>query len=148
MAYMSHLARRGSPRVPIRIPYNEYVAEKPLLGVIADVSERGLRVERLLRSAGSKIVQVEFELPGTNEVIWAKGELCFDRLRATPRGLQPVRASGVRLVAAASKHLRLLRDYVMELSQAFSPPEAPEARDAAEDPLLHDCLLRAFAYRS
>jgi hypothetical protein len=132
---MSYLhAKRSGPRVPLRIPYNEYVAERQLLGVISDVSPDGLRVERLARNTGSRIVQVEFELPGTNELIWAKGELCFDRLRVTAAGLQPVRTSGMRLVAAASKHLRLMRDYVVELKRAMMDED--------------DALMRASAYRA
>jgi hypothetical protein len=124
--------------VPLRIPYNEFVAERQLLGVIADVSEHGLRVERLLRNTGSRILQLEFELPGTNELIWAKGELCFDRLRMPTPGLQPVRTSGVRLVAAAGKHLRLIRDYVAELRRVFAPKLQR----------VDDCLMLATAYRS
>jgi len=118
----------------MRIPYNELVAERQLIGIISDVSEQGLRVERLARNTGSRIVQVEFELPGTNETIWAKGELCFDRLRHTATGLQPVRTSGVRLVAAAQKHLRLMRDYVIELRRALLD--------------VDDCVMRASAYRA
>jgi hypothetical protein len=132
---MSYLhAKRNSPRIEMRIPYNELVAERLLIGVIADVSEDGLRVERLARNTGSRIVQVEFELPGTNEVIWATGELAFDKLRVTPQGLQPVRTSGMRLVAAATKHLRLLRDYVFELKRSMMDQE--------------DALMRASAYRA
>jgi hypothetical protein len=132
---MSYLhAKRNSPRIPMRIPYNELVAERQLIGVISDVSEEGLRVERLARNTGSRIVQVEFELPGTNEAIWAKGELCFDRLQHMATGLQPVRTSGMRLVAAAAKHLRLLRDYVIELRRAQMD--------------FDDCLMRASAYRA
>ena len=135
---MSHLKGRKLLRVPMRVPYTEIVGERPLLGVIADVSEDGLKVERLLRNTGSRIVQLEFELPGTNELVWAKGELCFDRLRQTATGLQPVRTSGVRFVAAASKHLRLIRDYVFELRRTL-------LESTAEG--MSDCLLRASVYR-
>ncbi len=135
MAYMSYLhAKRTGPRIPLRIPYNEFVAERQLIGIISDVSEQGLRVERLARNTGSRIVQVEFELPGTNETIWAKGELCFDQLRQTAAGLQPVRTSGLRLVAAAQKHLRLMREYVLELRRAWLEQD--------------DALMRASAYRA
>lgn len=112
--------------MPLEIMYSEYVAERQLIGVIRDVSERGLRVQRLLRRSPNPggIVQLEFELPGTNEVIWATGKTCFDALWQVPveggagAALRPVRTSGVRLVAAATKHLRLLRDYVRELREA------------------------------
>jgi hypothetical protein len=130
--------------VPLEIVYSEYVAERQLLGVIRDVSEHGLRVQRLLRRSANPggIVQLEFELPGTNEVIWAKGETCFDALwqvpveRGTQAILRPVRTSGVRLVAAATKHLRLIRDYVRALRDA----------QAAEEP--DDWLMRAASVRA
>jgi hypothetical protein len=152
MAYMSHF-RPIDSRIPLRIPYNELVAERPLVGVITDVSEAGVRVERVLRNtaAGSRIVQLEFELPGTSEVIWAKGELAFDHLRRNWVGLPPVRTSGVRLVAAAGRHLRLLRDYVIELRRAMLDPSTAEAAPApiAEpvDTDAGDWFQRAYAYR-
>jgi hypothetical protein len=145
MAYMSYpttTARRSTPRVSLDALYCEYVAERQQLGMIVDVSERGLRVQRLLRrsGSGSRIVQLEFELPGTQEQIWAKGEICFDELwqpkrepGSSPRVVQPLRTSGIRLVAAATKHFRLLRDYVIELRQAMDPSS---------------CLMFASSYRS
>ena len=140
MSYMSHF-RPIDSRVPLRLPYNELIAERPLVGVITDVSEGGVRVERVLRhtSAQSRIVQLEFELPGTNEIIWAKGELAFDHLRRNWAGLPPVRTSGVRLIAAATKHLRLIREYVIELRRSMLAESGVDDAD--------DWFQRAYAYR-
>jgi hypothetical protein len=107
--------------------YSEYVAERQMLGMIVDASENGLRVQRLLRGPNAaRVIQLEFELPGTNEIIWAKGELAFDSMwRGPPGSSAPlVRTSGVKLVAAAERHLRLLRDFVRErLVGTRAPPE-------------------------
>jgi hypothetical protein len=94
----------------MRIPYNELVAERPLLGVISDVSEQGLRVERVLRHgrSGSRIVQLEFELPGTGEIIWAGAECRFDAVGSD------FHLTGLRFTAMARKHERLIRDYVRD----------------------------------
>jgi hypothetical protein len=81
-------------------------------GFVVDVCERGVRIERPFAGRlRSRVVQLEMELPGTDELIWAQGEMCFDRVRPEKGNL--VRTSGVRLVAAATRHLRMLRDYVM-----------------------------------
>jgi len=122
---MSHTQehRRKNGRVPLSVMYNELVAERSRLGVIIDASEDGLRVERLLSTSNStRILQLEFELPDTGEVIWAKGEICFDSMWRPEAGSSPlVRTSGIRVVAAAQKHLRLLRDFVREHLERAQP---------------------------
>ena len=102
---------------------SEYVAERQTIGMITDVSEQGLRVQRVLkRSGGNRLVQLEFELPGTGEQIWARGEICFDGLWSVPIDsggrVAMLRTSGIRLVAAAAKHLRMVREYVRDLRRA------------------------------
>ena len=75
--------------------------------------ESGLRLQRPLRTArrGSPIIQLEFELPGDDEIVWAKGEICFDQLW---RGKSaPVRTSGIRILSAAQRHLRRIADWVV-----------------------------------
>jgi hypothetical protein len=109
------IAGRSQPRVSVTSLCSEIVAEKEQFAFVVDVSEQGLRLERPLRGrAESRIVQLEFTLPEVDEIIWAKGEICFDQLRpATDPGVPgALRTSGVRLVAAAGRHLRMLRDYV------------------------------------
>ena len=114
--------RRDERRIPVQTYLNEYVEERPFRGMITNVSENGLRVQRLLRPTHrqSRIVQLEFELPGTNEIIWAKGEACFDELELAPFGpsgggpVATIHSSGIRMVAMAERHARLMRDYVME----------------------------------
>jgi hypothetical protein len=118
--------RRDEGRVPVHTFYNEYVNDRPYRGMITNVSSRGLRVERLLRPSArmSRVVQLEFELPGTGEVIWAKGEACFDELEIAefgPAGQGPaatLHASGIMIVALANKHARMIHEYVHELKLA------------------------------
>jgi hypothetical protein len=85
--------------------------------LVADVSEAGLCVTRpYVGGPTPRIVQLELELPGLDEIIWAKGQVCFDQIRRGLGGL--IRTTGVRIAAAASHDLRLLRDYVVELWRA------------------------------
>jgi hypothetical protein len=103
---------RMHPRVPVSGLCNALVDEQDQYALLVDVSAHGLRLERPLRGrAEGGLVQLEFELPGVDEILWAKGEIRFDRLRLQGRA-QAVRTTGVRIVAAASRHLGLLRDWV------------------------------------
>jgi hypothetical protein len=114
--------RRDERRIPVESFYTEYVSERAYRGLITNVSDRGLRVQRLLRPGArmSRVVQLEFELPGTQELIWAKGEACFDELEIAafgPDGRGPsatLHSSGIRITALAEKHARIIRDYVWE----------------------------------
>jgi hypothetical protein len=106
-----------APRIAVEALCSEVVAEREHYGLVVDLSEEGLRLQRPLRGRGDgRIVQLEFELPDADEIIWAKGEICFDQLWRAPAGA--LRTSGVRLVAAASRHLRLLRDWVVAAREA------------------------------
>lgn len=114
--------RRDDRRIFLQTFLTEYVEERPCRGVITNVSEHGLRVQRLLRPSRrqSRVVQLEFELPGTNEIIWARGEACFDELEPAPFGptgggpAATLHSSGIRVVALARQHARLMHDYVFE----------------------------------
>jgi hypothetical protein len=111
-----HMAVRSQPRVPMTTLCSEIVGDKEQFAFVVDLSEQGLRLERPLRGrAPSRIVQLELTLPNVDEIIWAKGEICFDLYGPPARHSQAaaaLRISGVRLVAAATRHLRLVRDYV------------------------------------
>ncbi len=115
------------PRVPVDAMCSEVVAEREHYGLVTDLSESGLRLERPLRGRQpERIVQLEFELPDADEIIWAKGEICFDHLRNAPAGA--LRTSGVRLVAAATRHLRMLRDWVVAAREARRPVDESDVR--------------------
>jgi hypothetical protein len=144
---MSYLfAQRRGKRVPLDVMYSEYVQERQMLGMIVDASEDGLRVQRLLKRThtGSRVIQLEFALPGVDEMIWAKGEICFDQMwnaKAAPTGL--VRTSGVRLVAAARKHMRMLREFVNDWAPPLELPPPPVATRDGEG----SWLMRASCFR-
>jgi hypothetical protein len=131
MSYMlTHLDYRSNPRIPTETLCTEVAGEREQYGLIVELSEAGLRLQRPLQGRmESRIVQLEFELPEVDEVVWAKGVVCFDQLWRVPLANQAaqarvLRTSGVRVVAAATRHLRMLRDYVhatAELSRSSRP---------------------------
>ncbi len=129
--------RRDVDRIPLRIFLNEYVADRLHRAVTANISPTGLYVHRVF-AAGLKrlqfgredrFVQLEFTLPESDEVIWARGEIRYDELdesepeRAPRRrrgenaralGPSMVHGTGIFITDIAGAHARLLRDYVLD----------------------------------
>ena len=90
-------------------------------------------------------MQLEFEIPEIDEVVWAQGVIRFDEAWHVPPtadiGLAGiVRTTGIQLVTAAERHRRMLREYVVETWRA----RQAEAAEAAE---LDDWAMRASCYR-
>lgn len=88
---------------------------------MTDLSPGGLCLhQRQFARRESRIIQLELQLPEIDELAWVKGEVCFDRMRPTPAG--PMRSTGIRVLSAASRHLRLMRDWVMAAVEADNNP--------------------------
>jgi hypothetical protein len=103
----------------------EVVEGKERPGLVVDLSWEGVRLERpFLGGVTPSEVQLELDVPGIDEVIWAKAGACFDEVvaapRHSPRGgpLGLVRRTGFRLLVAAAQDLRLLREYLVEQRRA------------------------------
>ena len=112
--------RRTAPRIDVEAFCSEILDGRERHAVVLDLSSTGLRVARPFTGGRSpREVQLELELPGVDEIIWAKGQICYDRIRPAAPGSSAmslgriVRTSGIRLVAAAARDMRLLREYVM-----------------------------------
>lgn len=125
---------------------------------VVDLSWEGVRLERpFLGGTTPAHVQLEIDVAGIDEVIWAKAGSCFDEVVPAPAGsslggpLGLVRRTGFRLLAAASRDLRMLRDYLFELrrlEQAQHPGRIePESRPARKRPPLPSILEREAAKR-
>jgi hypothetical protein len=102
--------RRNGYRIPVQMFLNEYVADNPHRCMSGNISPSGLYLNRLIQPVErrSSIVGLEFELPGTSEVIWARGEVRYDTLDPYFHG------TGVQITGIAVRHQRLLRDYVLD----------------------------------
>lgn len=107
---MSISERRLELRVPVEMYLNQYVRERGFRALASNLSDNGLFMRKLtepfLRRASS--MALEFELPGTNEIIWARAEPRFESLGGD------FHLTGVLFTAIADKHARLIRDYVQE----------------------------------
>ena len=114
---MSHT--RDHDRVQVEMFLNQYIDERFERGVTSNVSPTGMYLHRVLkRSLGrsSRFVQLEFTIPGTREIVWARGEVRRDELELPPwrRDSELVHGSGVRLLEMPRAHRRMWRDFVYE----------------------------------
>src|SRR5690242_19307593 len=87
---------------------NAYVEDRPQCGFTLNLSESGVYLNTLNRAPLPPLTPVglELELPGVAETIWAGGLLCYDELDDYFYG------NGIRFVAMARRHARLLHDFL------------------------------------
>lgn len=105
--------RRRGYRIPLEIFLNQYVRDRLVRSLSSNISPSGLYLQRArpLRSQlpEASVVGLEFELPGTGEIIWARGEVCY-----AADGDEFAIGMGVRFTAMANAHVRIVRDYCVE----------------------------------
>lgn len=110
--------RRFGFRIDLEIFLNQYVRDRPFRALTQNLSETGLYLNRVHLPAGSRPlpetrdVGLEFELPGTSEVIWARGRVCYEAVDPYFHG------AGIQFVAMPRVHARLLRDFCVEARRA------------------------------
>lgn len=135
------------PRVEVETLCSEIVEGKERPSLVVDLSETGLRVERPYTGGGTpRELQLEFELPGVDTIIWARGETCFDQVRPVRGGL--LRTTGIRLASAAARDLRLLRDFIFEARRSVTlVDDAVEQAvdEAVESMTSYLCFASAYA---
>jgi len=120
---IGRIFRPRSPRIGVESMVWEMVDGHELSGLALDLSSGGLRIERPYVGGATRTeVQLEIEVPGIDEVMWARGDVCFDILVPTrdptggPMGL--IRRTGYRIARAATRDLRMLREVVTETYRA------------------------------
>lgn len=121
-----HVYRREGPRVEVEALCWELADGDETSAMAIDLSATGLRIERpYLGGPSRRRVPLQIELPGVDEVMWARADACFDILVPTDRANDPrggplglIRRTGYRIVAAASRDLRMLKDFVVESHRA------------------------------
>ncbi len=118
--------RRIAPRIPVDGLCGVVSHDELHHAAMLDLSAIGLRLERPFDpSTARPVVQLEIELPGIDEIVWARGEVSFAFLSPMPGRTadgQPrfwCRA-GLRLTTVCQRERRLLRDYVLETRRARS----------------------------
>jgi len=105
----SHDRRLGN-RISLEVLMNEYLHDRPYRALTLNISETGVYVNKVVTSLArrSRVVGLEFELPGTSELIWARGEICHDTIDDCFHG------QGIRFTGMPKVHQKLIRDYCVE----------------------------------
>ena len=110
--------RRVGFRIDLELFLTQFIRDRPFRALTSNLSETGLFVHRValdphtrLLAAGT-VVGLELELPGTGEVIWARGEVCRERQSRALCG------SGVRFADMPRVHARMVRDFCHDRHRA------------------------------
>ncbi len=110
--------RRIGFRVELELFLTQYIRDRPFRVLGTNLSETGLYVHRVALDPEARllpsgtVVGLELELPGTGEVIWARGEICRERRDRALCG------SGVRFADMPLIHARMVRDFCHERRRA------------------------------
>lgn len=99
--------RRLGNRIPLQMFLNEYVADRAYRSLSMNLSPSGILINRLVTpmTHRSPVIGLEFQLPGTSDTVWAKGEMRFNSLG------QHFSGTGVEFTGIAQGHLRLIKEY-------------------------------------
>jgi PilZ domain len=113
-------ARRLAPRITVDAFCGVVANDDLRHASMRDLSTTGLRLERVFDpKAARRVVQLEIELPGIDEVVWASAAVSHAFLTPLPGRTadgQPrfwCRA-GLHITDVCSRERRMLRDYVVE----------------------------------
>ena len=110
--------RRIGFRVELELFLTQFIRDRPFRVLTSNLSETGVYLHRVTLEpdppalpAGT-VVGLELELPGTSEVIWARGEVRRERHARSLCG------SGVRFADMPRVHARMVRDFCHERRRA------------------------------
>ena len=141
--------RRISPRVRVETFCTELQDDMMRHAIVTDLGSEGLRLIRPLGARHGRTIPIEFEIPEIDEVVWALGQVCFDEVKRAPPGSiistgGMIRSTGLRLVKAAQRHKRILREFVMD---SWCDVDFDEPELAPEPAIDHNWLMSASCYR-
>jgi hypothetical protein len=102
--------RRLGVRVPVELMLSAYVEDRQHRAIGLNLSDSGIYMESLPGVVTpERTMGLEFELPGTGEVIWARAEV------AAERGGRYLFGRALHFSGIARAHARLVRDYCQQL---------------------------------
>jgi hypothetical protein len=100
--------KRKSSRVPVDIYLNKFVGGVPYMARAADISPEGVSLAHLIEPQHhKKRVGLQFQLPGSEEVIYAEGEVVREWL-----GSDAADGSGIRFTLLTERHRRMINQFV------------------------------------
>lgn len=100
--------KRNQPRVALDIYLNKYMAGVPYMARTSDISKEGVGLAHLIEpDQAGKRVGLQFQLPGSEEVIYAEGEIVREWADLDHRE----EGSGVRFTLLTERHRRLIEQF-------------------------------------
>jgi c-di-GMP-binding flagellar brake protein YcgR len=106
--------KRKQDRVALDIYMNKYVAGVPYMARTSDISREGVGLAHLIEpELHGKRVGLQFQLPGSEEVIYAEGEVVREWCDATEKE----EGSGVKFTLMTERHKRLIERFVSQPPQ-------------------------------
>jgi hypothetical protein len=103
---------RSGPRIDVEALCWELVDGRESCALAVDLSSLGVRLERTYVGGPTiRCVPLQIEVPEIDEVIWARGDACFDVV--VPRGRELLRRTGYR-ITGAGRDMRMLEELVIE----------------------------------
>lgn len=101
---------RKKPRAKLDIYLNKYLDGVPYMARTADISPEGVRLAHLIEpNHHGKRVGLQFQLPGSSEIIYAEGEVVREWV-SSPK----TESSGIRFTLLTERHRRMIGDYVQQ----------------------------------
>jgi hypothetical protein len=102
--------KRKKDRAPLDIYLNKYIQGVPYMARTADISPEGLSLARLIEpELQGKRVGLQFQLPGSEEVIYAEGEVVREWA-----GEERVAKAGIRFTLITERHRKMLDAFVTQ----------------------------------
>ena len=99
--------KRISRRVPLDVYLNKFIKGVPFMARANNISPDGIFLTQLIEPlADDARIGVQFQLPGSKEVIYAEGEIVREAHRGRADG------NGVRFTLITDYHRRLIERFV------------------------------------
>ncbi|MBZ4329447.1 PilZ domain-containing protein [Corallococcus interemptor] len=100
--------KRKANRAPLDIYLNKYMGGVPYMTRAADISQEGVSLSRLIEPQhDARRVGLQFQLPGSEEIIYAEGEVVREW-----KELGRKEQSGVRFTLLTERHRKMIDAYV------------------------------------
>jgi hypothetical protein len=98
--------RRSQRRIPLDVLANRFLDGHPYLCQTRDISRQGLRLRRFGEpKANPRFVGLQFQLPGSPEILTASGEVVFND--------EDSRTVGLRFTHLSPKVAAAIDDYLL-----------------------------------
>ena len=100
--------KRVDGRKPLDVYMNKYIGDQPFMVRSADISSTGIYLHKLIEPdlPEGTMVSLEFQLPGSDEVIWARGTVMRECRRWGTDGM------GLWFTILPASYRRMIEEYL------------------------------------